>query len=96
MHYALESFQVRDIAKNAINATVASAAYKYTKEQIINRTEHDSDDITVRVSATAVGSTTSWAARKQTDRLVDTIADWLVARRNVKKTEQPPEVPTKS
>lgn len=89
----LKALDVRDIAKNAINALVAAAAYKYAKEQILERTEHDPDDITVKVVANVAGSTAYKVTSTHSDVYVDKIADWYVARKTAKK--QTPE-PTES
>lgn len=96
MHHTLKAFDIRDIAKNSINAALAVSAYKQTKEQILLRTEHTPDDLTVRVGATVAGSTASMATRKYTDTMVDKIADWLVSRQTAKPDPKPTEVPTTS
>jgi len=89
----LKALNVRDIAKNAINAFVGAATYKYTKQQILERTTHEPDDITVKVSATVAGSTAHMLTSKHSDAYVDKIADWYAARKTAKQT---PEVPTES
>jgi len=89
----LKAFNVRDIAKNAVNAAIGAAAYKYAKEQILERTDHQPDDITVKVGANIAGSTAYMATSKHSDVYVDKIADWYVARRTAKQT---PEEPTES
>lgn len=97
MIHKLEAFKPRDIAKNAIASFAAVATYKYTKEQILDRTDHDPDDKIVRVGATVAGSTASWGTRKVTDSYIDQIADWLSARFFPKEPEtEAPEVPTES
>jgi hypothetical protein len=92
MHHTLKALKPRDIAKNSINAAIATATYTQTKDQILARTEHDPDDITVRVGATAAASTASAFSRRYTDVYVDKIADWLAARRSAKKSTQEPAV----
>ncbi len=95
MKHKLNALNVRDIAKNAINAAVAAATYKYTKEQLVERTEHEPDDLIVRVGATAAGSSASLAARPGIDNTIDKIADWINVRRG-KPTPIIAEVPTES
>jgi hypothetical protein len=80
-------FTPRNIVKFVAKSYVHSFTASVVEEQIVERTDHEEDDFIVQTTSHIAGWFVSERLKPVTDRMVDKAADWIVARKNAKKTE---------
>lgn len=74
-----------EIAKKAVEMTVALNVAAACEDLVENHTDYDSDSIPVQVGSMVVGKVVAKKARRFTDPAVDAVANRIVAFRNRKK-----------
>jgi hypothetical protein len=75
----------RNFAKVAANATVSAVAASTVKRIAVNHTHFEKDDNIVGIVAGLVAWVVSDKARPLTDAAVDTVADFIVEKREAHK-----------
>jgi hypothetical protein len=87
-------FTPRNVAKYVVRTVIFSKASQLAKDAIVDHTEFEDDDMTVKISGHLVGWAVSAKLKPYTDKMVDKTADYVNAKREARaaaKKDKPAE-----
>jgi hypothetical protein len=86
-------FTPRNVAKFVVRTVIHGKTAQITRELIVDHSDFENDDMTVRISGNLVGWYVSAKLKPHTDKMVDKTADFIVAKREARaanKKDKPP------
>lgn len=87
----MPAFTARNVAKYAVKTIIAAKVSDSTANAIVNYTDHEEDELIVRIPAHVVGWGVSDKLQPYTDAMVDKTVDWFAAKRNKPESTETPE-----
>jgi hypothetical protein len=87
-------FTPRNVAKWVVRTVVYGKTAQLTKDAIVDHTEFEDDDMTVKISSGLVAWYVSAKLKPHTDKMVDKTADYVNAKREARaaaKKDKPAE-----
>jgi len=84
----MEDFTLRNVTKYAVKAAVHGYVASVAADAITDYTRFEEDDAVVRISSNVIGWGVSDKLKPVTNKIVDKTADFIVAKREARKSKK--------
>jgi hypothetical protein len=84
----METFTVRGATKWVVRSAIALKVTSLAKDAMVDYTALEEDSIAVKLGSKVIGSFVSTKLAPYSDKIVDKTADYVVAKRAKKDTEE--------
>lgn len=81
-------FTPRNVAKFVVRLTIQSKVAKVAEDAITEHSRFEEDDLMVEIPAQLLGWYVSGKLKPLTDKMVDKTADFVVAKREARRTKK--------